>query len=142
MSSKPPEYKILRMYNGDILISSVTSEKNKYILFRPMTIISVNLVDTNTNKKQKGIGLKDWMEYSSDGMFYVLKSSVVTVGTPDEDIVELYEEAKIIEDENDLEDEIIEKMKKEMRGGITGNNHDKDDLDDEFNWKNTPRFPK
>jgi len=136
-----PGYKILKMVSGEVIISAVGVDKRNYVLRRPMTITTMEIYGKNMKVKKSAVGLRQWMEYSSNECYYIPRNSILTIGDPDDDILEMYEQAKQAEDDSLLDEQSIDEIKKEF--GHTGNTDQRDDLDDEFQWKNKPRnFPK
>ena len=137
-------YKIVRIATGETLIAGLTKDKTAFILHRPMTVVSENVYDKKTMKFLKTkVTLNTWVEYSSDEVFFLPKTMVVTFADPDADILEMYGQAKSREDAFKQKMKIAEENAKkvirkldaddeyDMMAGITGGN---------TGWTHKPRF--
>ena len=94
-----PSYKIIRIATGETLISGLSKDKNSFILHRPMTISTEPIYDKKSMKITKTtVMLRTWVEYSSDEFYFLPKNMIVTFADPDDDISEMYTEAKKRED--------------------------------------------
>ena len=140
-----PSYKIIRIATGETLISGLSKDKNSFILHRPMTISTEPIYDKKSMKITKTtVMLRTWVEYSSDEFYFLPKNMIVTFADPDDDISEMYTEAKKREDYLKLKSQAlaakskaIESTEKKLDADAEYDNNMKNE---DKGWKHKPRF--
>jgi hypothetical protein len=92
------EYKVLKLTNGDSVITEISSTSEKSIfLHRPMAFKTVMMMDENMNSTEVLL-LKNWAEYSADTDIEVPLNSIMTSWKPDVLLLNCYEMEKIKQD--------------------------------------------
>jgi len=106
----PPLTKIVRLRNGEMLIATVQVFGNEYILERPMTVVSMPVLNKAGKVDRIGVYLKDWIEYSTDTYYAIPKELVLVVAEPDKKMYADYIEAKIHSDLQKAQEDLKEVM--------------------------------
>jgi hypothetical protein len=111
--------KLIKLRNGELLISDVTRMHMEYLLERPMAVIIV----PQTNKKGQildtTIIFNDWIDFSIDTHLTIPADSVLTVATPDRMMMSDYEKAIQNQDLNRMQSEfndLFENLDKKKKG--------------------------
>ena len=92
------EYKVLKLKNGDSIISEIDSTSEKAIILnRPMIFKTVTMVDESMNAAEVLL-LKNWAEYSADQNIEIPLDSIITTWNPDSVLLNCYEMEKIKQD--------------------------------------------
>ena len=110
----PPLTKIVRLRNGETLIATMQGfgkEVDYVLLEKPMSVVSMPVLNKAGKVERVGVYLKDWIEYTNDTYFTVSKDMILTIAEPDEKMMADYIEAKIHSDLQKAQDELKEVMK-------------------------------
>lgn len=87
---KPLGHIMLKLITGELVISNVTVLTNEYLLENPMAVMFI----PQTNKKGQIIDtnvlFNQWIEFSIDTHLKIPKSSVITIATPDTQMIQDY----------------------------------------------------
>jgi hypothetical protein len=95
-----------------MLIAVIQEFANQYVLERPMTVVSMPVLNSKGKVERIGVYLKDWIEYTNDTYFTIPKDIVLVMAEPDEKMYADYIEAKVHSDLQKAQDELKEVMKK------------------------------
>jgi len=87
---KPLGHMMIKLTTGELVVASVTVLANDYLLENPMAVMFI----PQTNKKGEIINtnilFNQWIEFSVDTHLKIPKSSVITIATPDSQMVQDY----------------------------------------------------
>jgi hypothetical protein len=108
------EYHLLKMNNGDEVITRITDSDAEYLIIeRPMVFKSF-LTQDHTMRPKEVVIIKNWSIFSEEKIFSIPRSSIMMTSTPCEEAIKMYE----IEKQRQDNDESIIKLKKDIEDEI------------------------
>ena len=78
-------------------------EKGKTLIVeQPMVIYEMEVTDMDGNYKHHIIKMRNWIDYTNESMFVIPRSSVLVVCNPTDSIIQLYEQNKMEDEDEEL----------------------------------------
>jgi len=119
----PPTPRLIRFRSGETIICTIldkntdsTTGVTVLSVDSPMQILTIPVMNKKKEIQQVSIYLREWLDYSSDSIFTIPMDAIITTATPDAEILEDYNEAKLQADMNKISDE-FKNITKQFYGG-------------------------
>lgn len=110
------EYKILKLKSGESIITkirTVVKDKGSVVLDRPMSLKTITMFNDFGLGGEDKVVVRRYNDYSTDQFVEIPTSHIVSVLTPSDSTIELYDREKIFEDNPQLR--FIAKKKEEQQ---------------------------
>lgn len=132
-----PSVKIIKLKNGELLIGGITFSKNEAVLYRPMSLYSIPIIDKNgIPKEETSMYMKNWLDSSTSLVYTIPSEFVLVVGDPDSDSIKLYNHAIVSEDMVFSDEYLMEAHLDMQKNGYTGPAVSENDLSELLNEDN------
>lgn len=109
------KYKIIKLRSGESLICSMGEIRDKTIVLeRPMIFKAIPIPNNPMLFGAEALIMKNWLEFSSDKSVEIPIDHIAALMKPDKLISQCYDMEKEKEDNPELKEEMINKLKEQM----------------------------
>jgi hypothetical protein len=118
-------YRLIKLKNGDILISKVLEIRKKTLVVeRPMQFKTVVLVNQNNMTNTEMVVFKPWIDYTIDRITEIAADGIIAISMPDSKISSCYDLEKEKEDNPAISQQAqnLQDMTEEIMGTPTTQN--------------------
>lgn len=107
--SKKPIIQIVKLNNGEVLISGLNFKGKKAVLSRPMAIFNIPSMNRKGEVSEEcSLFIRNWVDSSETLSYTISRDFVLTTGTPDRTTLDLYRHALLCEDMNACDEYLLE----------------------------------